>query len=1700
MKTSTVCLVAVFVGLAPVGMVGISLGQEVESQDVARPRELEHTSLALQGLAVDEVDPAPDRAPNPVEQGPRFSALAASGGPAAVSALAWQTTTVDDAGEVGTYTSLALDVEDLPHISYRDYRRMDLRYAHFDGATWISETVDAVDDAGLYTSLALDSTDQPHIVHCAKAIGAPASLTRIRYASTDGVTWISETIDSAGLGGAYTSLALDSHDRPHISYYHSPTGDLAYVRHDGADWITETVVSAGDGGGYTSLALDRADHPHISYYDGANGDLRYATHDGVAWISDTVDSGGDVGLYTSLALDSDDRPHIGYCLGSGAAAACTQLRYAYYDGADWITETVTSDDALTYISLALDGAGSPHIAYRGSAGLKVARLTSDGWPIETADGGDVGDYPSLALDSAGYPHVSYHDGAGGSLRYAEYDLTPPTIISGPAVFSITQDSAVVIWQTDEPADSVVWYDDQAGTTNLEEQETSLVEEHSLSLSGLEPSTLYHYFVESTDAASNTVTSPEGFFETAPVSDSVPPVASSLEFVRDEGLYDLYRFSATVSDTNGVERVEFYMDEVLIGTDYAPSSPVYETYMHPFVQGITREDFFTNHTMKVVAFDHAGLSSHHEEILIPLGEPMDGELRIESPDPGTILYIEGNFVPAGTTVDIEAYAVEYEWVSLIDTLVMTPSTPDKSHRRPNGPLNLQATGPAAPPGPFKQVPNSVFQNVLYSTQVDRAVAQVDFLIDDTLVQTSTPSSEKDFYHDYSWNISGYPSGTHKITVKAYDNEDKILIRNRHIGIFRGEPSFDLTRSVSRIDNYFQVSLTLTNQGTGSADVASILDNVYGFQPVRAETPPLQDPAYRVSTECSLDVTHCDVAIDLGVIPGGTITLDPGESLTVDYLVVPILPTSGWQHAIGPYAVVIGYYDGLIYREQEIVRPCYSTEEGELNPVAWAKAEADYLIVTNPAYVRFHNFLDEESVENLLSKLAELAVLEQGILGYVSGSVGDVMDPNFVDSLITQWGAGMKGSDGTADGFLSNGYLLLVGETEILPAHSKYMSPPWYASWAPSLHIDMTDMYYANTGGSSINPELMVGRMIGNSATDLLTPTQTSISVHQSDPSYSFDRSHGLILSGWDECRSGECSDIDFSDEAQDIRSKLQNRGTQASIFYTTNYVSPTVAANTFLSLASGQDIIHLVGHGNPWSCDDLWTGDVTDLSDPFGYANPFVYGSSCLTGRYSDGQSLAEAFLMQGAGVYIGSTEVSYCCTNRNVAKKFYNRWDPGESIGHALKQTKVDVGAYDPGRLDRGYMEDMWTAEYHLFGDPKYGLWELAPPQQGATTRASGALTVTPGLTASLPVTIPAYEITTTLEGKTFVDIPGGFTVMEADKPLVPLYDVSVEYPKGTSVQDVVMTSRAGLTTTTGLSLTNFSLAESGCGCGCVSGAATASPGWWPERDFDWSIQESPAGTQTLNIRIYPFYYNPQTTDVKFYQDYVFEVHAITTTVEVSLLTTDADAYAQGDEVSIELWLSNPGAPQDVIVDAVVRDGSTGEVVDGLPLRSLKDMTGVSSFSYGWDSGDFGSGQHIVEAEVRDDGGQLLDRAMMGFELGIHAGQVVTFTATPESFDVGDTISISLVFSNTGTLPITGTAVIEVQDKNAQVVEEFRHDFGDLAPASAVRFDEGWDTSATEPATFSIVGTTLYGGKSSAGVVIVSSLRRVYLPIVLRGS
>jgi hypothetical protein len=87
-------------------------------------------------------------------------------------------------------------------------------------------------------------------------------------------------VDSGGLVGDYSSVAIDANDLARISYYDETNRNLMYAWWDGADWIYETVDSTNDVGQYCSLALDALTGAiHISYFDATTKDLKYAQAD-----------------------------------------------------------------------------------------------------------------------------------------------------------------------------------------------------------------------------------------------------------------------------------------------------------------------------------------------------------------------------------------------------------------------------------------------------------------------------------------------------------------------------------------------------------------------------------------------------------------------------------------------------------------------------------------------------------------------------------------------------------------------------------------------------------------------------------------------------------------------------------------------------------------------------------------------------------------------------------------------------------------------------------------------------------------------------------------------------------------------------------------------------------------------------------------------------------------------------------------------------------------------------------------------------------------------------------------------------------------------------------------------------------------------------------------------------------------------------
>ena len=525
----------------------------------------------------------------------------------------WSDWTVDSSnGQVGYGSSIAVDDNGDVHISYYDALNKDLKYAFFDGNNWTTTVIDGAggENMGLFSSIAIDrgdvavgivyfdddnnslkyaqydddsgwahmtllsgevghwisftfdSTGRPHI-----ATRSLSSYSLI-YVTWD-TDWSYEVVDQNGDQGRYSSIAVDSDDGVHISYYDHTNTNLKYAYLDPdtvpLQWEIETVDDdfgtggAGDLGKHSSIAIDSNDDIYISYYDETNTDLMIAGKNGDDdWYFEPVDTVGDVGAYSEIAIDDDDIPHIIYyddvndggggaavglklaCLGCSVnepilpptilvnlaylppigklhasytlnnldensvyslernlffqfnsttivsvpigidcdcetvsefinweegdtfsgndfvitddTSYCIEIILSTSDGTStnvldqkvacgnfpaiddddlsWSTTTVpdASGNFGLYVDSVLDSDGNPHYCYYDydNSDLKYATFDDDGWNIVTVDGfngsagvdGDVGMFCSIALDSEEHPHISYSDDTNNHLRFA----------------------------------------------------------------------------------------------------------------------------------------------------------------------------------------------------------------------------------------------------------------------------------------------------------------------------------------------------------------------------------------------------------------------------------------------------------------------------------------------------------------------------------------------------------------------------------------------------------------------------------------------------------------------------------------------------------------------------------------------------------------------------------------------------------------------------------------------------------------------------------------------------------------------------------------------------------------------------------------------------------------------------------------------------------------------------------------------------------------------------------------------------------------------------------------------------------------------------------------------------------------------------------------------------------------------------------
>jgi hypothetical protein len=267
---------------------------------------------------------------------------------------------------------------------------------------------------------------------------------------------------------AATSIFLNDHGRATIFYASGPLNFNEWKLKQGVErgggWRVRRLP-AGAGDPRPSVAMDSSGTPHVAWRSGVyfgEGILNYAKVVNGVWQQEVVDDTPGGTSYVSIAVDAGGYPHILY---SGELAGMP-MRYASWDGYTWQKEDVSFRGGILSPSLVLDPSGEPHVVYIVGTGSEIDYAVRSGgvWtsePIALIPAGQQTLEASLALDSTGQPHVAYDQVYDIGMHYAVKDASGwSSIVIDPGQ---RWDPALVVDSNDVP--HMVFYDAEHGALN-----------------------------------------------------------------------------------------------------------------------------------------------------------------------------------------------------------------------------------------------------------------------------------------------------------------------------------------------------------------------------------------------------------------------------------------------------------------------------------------------------------------------------------------------------------------------------------------------------------------------------------------------------------------------------------------------------------------------------------------------------------------------------------------------------------------------------------------------------------------------------------------------------------------------------------------------------------------------------------------------------------------------------------------------------------------------------------------------------------------------------------------------------------------------------------------------------------------------------------------------------------------------------------
>jgi hypothetical protein len=314
--------------------------------------------------------------------------------------------------DVGRWTSIA-ESDGTYYVSYYDRTHGALKIAVGVPGAWTTHVIDEAGDSGRYSSIAIDETGVPAISYLkmeaatdgSGQIGSSAMVAIATSPMPSGpADWVATTVASSVMACRPDLCADGVSCLASNGLCGTDTGDCAAACVSGEicfmgtceatvpDNFIEDMPPAF--GMYTSLVRGPT-HLVVAFYDRTQGNVMAAARVDGVWTTPRLIDGygvgdpsiGDSGIGTSLFVDDLGNWHLSYVDGAEET-----LRYAFVDSESGTVVTTIVDDGST------DGTAP----------------NPDGRHI-------VGDDSSIAVTAAGNVRIAYQDASSTRLMYASRD-------------------------------------------------------------------------------------------------------------------------------------------------------------------------------------------------------------------------------------------------------------------------------------------------------------------------------------------------------------------------------------------------------------------------------------------------------------------------------------------------------------------------------------------------------------------------------------------------------------------------------------------------------------------------------------------------------------------------------------------------------------------------------------------------------------------------------------------------------------------------------------------------------------------------------------------------------------------------------------------------------------------------------------------------------------------------------------------------------------------------------------------------------------------------------------------------------------------------------------------------------------------------------------------------------------------------------